>query len=269
MRCLLRNRHGSSIYRTGTTWRAVLQRQLLSATTLYLITYALICALAVARHPLWCTLLVRGARFFRRAAGRLRRVLPKNWDLPLPLLCAHQLFDVIVQHELLQNVIQSITRNGIALLLTASLGVITLYVFSVAGFLLFPQHFGEDRCTSVFACTVTTAYLGSVGPQPRWSAAAEGAASRRGCAWIMSGRWGVTCSLRSGGGIGDVLEAVAMHEPGHLARFLYDTAFYYLMIVLLMNLLFGIIIDTFADLREEKSSTCIWPYPHWSLGCIF
>ena len=93
--------------------------------------------------------------------------------MSLPLLCVHQLFDVIVQHELLQNVIQSITRNGMALLLTASLGVITLYVFSVAGFLLFPQHFGEDRCTSVFTCTVTTAYLGSVGRQFRWSVAVE------------------------------------------------------------------------------------------------
>jgi len=85
--------------------------------------------------------------------------------------------------------------------------------------------------------------------------------------WIRSGLWGR--SLRSGGGIGDVLEAVAMHEPGHLARFLYDTAFYYLMIVLLMNLLFGIIIDTFADLREEKSSTCSWPYFQWSLALRF
>ena len=41
----------------------------------------------------------------------------------------------------------------------------------------------------------------------------------------------------------------------HLARFVYDTAFFYLVIVLLMNLLFGIIIDTFADLRTEKAGT--------------
>ena len=59
--------------------------------------------------------------------------------------------------------------------------------------------------------------------------------------------------LRSGGGIGDVLRPIEFGEAGHTARFLYDTAFYYLIIVLLMNLLFGIIIDTFADLRTEKA----------------
>ena len=52
-----------------------------------------------------------------------------------------------------------------------------------------------------------------------------------------------------------MLRSSELGEADHLARFVYDTAFFYLVIVLLMNLLFGIIIDTFADLRTEKAGT--------------
>jgi hypothetical protein len=83
----------------------------------------------------------------------------------------------------------------------------------------------------------------------------EGGATDKVCVCVC------VCRLRSGGGIGDVLRPVALGAPEHAARFVYDTAFYYLIIVLLMNLLFGIIIDTFADLRTEKAgpSCQCWP----------
>jgi inositol 1,4,5-triphosphate receptor type 1 len=58
--------------------------------------------------------------------------------------------------------------------------------------------------------------------------------------------------LRSGGGIGDVLRPTAPADANHSARVVFDMAFFFLMIVINMNLILGIIIDTFADLRKEK-----------------
>ena len=73
-----------------------------------------------------------------------------------------QLFDVIVRDELLQNVIRSMTRNGRALLMTAALGLILIYTFSVGGFVFFPSHFEPGTCTSLLTCTATAVYRGSV-----------------------------------------------------------------------------------------------------------
>lgn len=58
--------------------------------------------------------------------------------------------------------------------------------------------------------------------------------------------------LRNGGGIGDVLRAPSKTESLYTVRVLYDLIFYFVIIVILLNLIFGVIIDTFADLRSEK-----------------
>ena len=58
--------------------------------------------------------------------------------------------------------------------------------------------------------------------------------------------------LRNGGGIGDVLRPPSMHEPFFLPRVLYDMLFFFILIIIVLNLIFGVIIDTFADLRAEK-----------------
>ena len=62
----------------------------------------------------------------------------------------------------------------------------------------------------------------------------------------------VNYGLRSGGGIGDVLRQTSQTEALHGWRVLYDMTFFFLMIVINMNLILGIIIDTFADLRKDK-----------------
>ncbi|MCP9265766.1 Inositol 1,4,5-trisphosphate receptor type 1 [Dirofilaria immitis] len=61
--------------------------------------------------------------------------------------------------------------------------------------------------------------------------------------------WG----LRNGGGIGDVLRNVAPHEESFLSRIVYDLTFFIVIIVIVLNLVFGVIIDTFGDLRAERN----------------
>lgn len=41
-------------------------------------------------------------------------------------------------------------------------------------------------------------------------------------------------------------------EPLFIPRVVYDMLFYFVVIVIILNLIFGVIIDTFADLRSEK-----------------
>lgn len=43
-----------------------------------------------------------------------------------------------------------------------------------------------------------------------------------------------------------------MQEPLFPARVVYDLLFYFIVIIIVLNLIFGVIIDTFADLRSEK-----------------
>lgn len=45
---------------------------------------------------------------------------------------------------------------------------------------------------------------------------------------------------------------VAPQEPMFPARVVYDLLFFFIVIIIVLNLIFGVIIDTFADLRSEK-----------------
>ena len=55
--------------------------------------------------------------------------------------------------------------------------------------------------------------------------------------------------LRNGGGIGDVLRQPSSKDPLFMVRVLYDILFFFIVIIIVLNLIFGVIIDTFADLR--------------------
>ena len=60
--------------------------------------------------------------------------------------------------------------------------------------------------------------------------------------------------LRNGGGIGDVLRRPSLKENMFVGRVIYDLLFFFVVIIIVLNLIFGVIIDTFADLRSEKQN---------------
>lgn len=60
--------------------------------------------------------------------------------------------------------------------------------------------------------------------------------------------------LRNGGGIGDVLRRPSLKENMFVGRVVYDLLFFFIVIIIVLNLIFGVIIDTFADLRSEKQN---------------
>ncbi|KAK5895238.1 hypothetical protein CesoFtcFv8_011850 [Champsocephalus esox] len=178
------------------------------------------------------------------------------------------LFDLIYREETLFNVIKSVTRNGRSILLTALLALILVYLFSIVGFLCLKDDFimevdpllhlaapqqneaSQDFVKSCSAdgvsCTTETEALTVAETE-------EGPTSERACdTLLMCIVTVLNHGLRNGGGVGDVLRKPSKNEPLFPARVVFDLLFYFIVIIIVLNLIFGVIIDTFADLRSEK-----------------
>ncbi|KAI0988877.1 hypothetical protein GJ496_001544 [Pomphorhynchus laevis] len=158
-------------------------------------------------------------------------------------MCVHEFFysllllDVVHREDTLWNVIQCVIRNAKSVILTALLAVIIIYLFAICGYIFLKDDFildvspkgqteivssddsvSERVCDSLITCIVTTLNKG----------------------------------LRNGGGIGDVLREPSIKEPLFYFRVVYDLMFFFIVIIVTLNLIFGVIIDNFADIREEK-----------------
>uniref|UniRef100_A0A3Q3KDU2 Inositol 1,4,5-trisphosphate receptor n=1 Tax=Monopterus albus TaxID=43700 RepID=A0A3Q3KDU2_MONAL len=161
------------------------------------------------------------------------------------------LFDLIYREETLFNVIKSVTRNGRSILLTALLALILVYLFSIVGFLclfrvevapLLPIAAGDF--TSLIKHPPKTGQSNFLCEEP---------SSERACdTLLMCIVTVLNHGLRNGGGVGDVLRKPSKNEPLFPARVVYDLLFFFIVIIIVLNLIFGVIIDTFADLRSEK-----------------
>ncbi len=63
--------------------------------------------------------------------------------------------------------------------------------------------------------------------------------------------------IRSGGGgIGDVLPKISYNQNTSMyyGKFVYSTLFYIIVVSIVANMFLGIIVDTFADLRDKNDS---------------
>ncbi|ORY28919.1 hypothetical protein BCR33DRAFT_724882 [Rhizoclosmatium globosum] len=144
------------------------------------------------------------------------------FGLEYPSLYALHLLDFMYRDEVLQGVIASVTMNWSSLSKTVILGVIIIYIYSVIGFVYFRHAFDEKEglhCHSLFSCFLTVLSYG----------------------------------LRSGGGIGELLQVPVNEEREYYgARILLDLSFFLIVIVFLLNVVFGIIFDTFGQLREDR-----------------
>eukprot|EP00388_Colpodella_angusta_P012999 GDKJ01032753.1.p1 GENE.GDKJ01032753.1~~GDKJ01032753.1.p1 ORF type:complete len:855 (+),score=97.81 GDKJ01032753.1:385-2565(+) len=135
------------------------------------------------------------------------------------LFFAFHLLGTINKSSVLKNVVVAVTQNGRSLLLTGLLGCMFVYLFTIVAFVGFRDHFEDSACESLAACVLHI----------------------------------LTTGLRQGGGIGDQMTKVNNSDPNYMSRVVFDFLFWAFMIVIFLNILFGIIIDTFAELRDEKS----------------
>ncbi|KAK9721473.1 hypothetical protein K7432_003395 [Basidiobolus ranarum] len=139
------------------------------------------------------------------------------------MLYSIHLLDFIYRDQILQGVIASVTVNINSLTKTVLLGVIIIYVYSVVGFVYFRHSFDSEQglyCDTLLDCFVTVLAYG----------------------------------IRAGGGLGDVLQAPVHGDNSYAYRIILDLSFFLIVIIFLLNVIFGIIFDTFGSLRDERSS---------------
>ncbi|KAF4532554.1 hypothetical protein B566_EDAN008478 [Ephemera danica] len=187
------------------------------------------------------------------------------------------MFDVVYREETLLNVIRSVTRNGRSIILTAVLALILVYMFSIIGYMFFKDDFlvnvDEDVVPAGYVEMVTNAtgscsadqncsssestlhYSQQANAAPADLVTVSGEVRERACdSLVMCIVTTLNQGLRNGGGIGDILRARSNKEPLYVARVVYDLLFFFIVIIIVLNLIFGVIIDTFADLRSEKQN---------------
>ncbi|XP_051043111.1 inositol 1,4,5-trisphosphate receptor type 3 isoform X2 [Phodopus roborovskii] len=182
------------------------------------------------------------------------------------------LFDLIYREETLFNVIKSVTRNGRSILLTALLALILVYLFSIVGFLFLKDDFilevdrlpgnhsrastlGMPHGTATFVGTCSGDKIDCVSEVsvPEIPEDEEPDSTERACdTLLMCIVTVMNHGLRNGGGVGDILRKPSKDESLFPARVVYDLLFFFIVIIIVLNLIFGVIIDTFADLRSEK-----------------
>lgn len=114
--------------------------------------------------------------------------------------------------------------------MTTIFGLIVIYIYALFAYYYVSETFynssigltgGENMCTSVWKCVLT---IFSLGP-------------------------------RSSGSIGDMLIRQSYNEDNRgrfYTRLIYDITIFLIINVVFMNIIFGIIIDTFAVLRDEN-----------------
>ncbi|KAI8393697.1 uncharacterized protein BYT42DRAFT_609468 [Radiomyces spectabilis] len=139
-----------------------------------------------------------------------------------PGFYAVHLLDFVFRDRILQGVIASITLNVSSISRTALLGIIVVYIHSVVAYMYFRSEFDASKglyCDSLSECFVTVLSHG----------------------------------VRSGGGIGDILEPDEQVQPRGW-RTIFEMSFYLIVVVFLLNAIFGIIFDTFGHLRDERSA---------------
>jgi len=139
-----------------------------------------------------------------------------------PQVFAFHMLDIPITNQTVQNVMKAVTLNGRSILWTALLVVIIVYIYSVIGFFAFNDMYGSDglECDNMYLCLITTLNYG----------------------------------VRSGGGIGDVLDPALFGRQNYFPRLVFDLSFFIIVIIILLNIVFGIILDTFGELREKKNN---------------
>jgi inositol 1,4,5-triphosphate receptor type 3 len=142
--------------------------------------------------------------------------------LKYPIANSLLLYDILIKNPTSRDVLMAVVIPIKQLMATVVLGVFTIYFFALV---IYENFQGDLPLASL-----------------------EAGYTRRRCETLLACfQFTLGEGLRNGGGVGDVLLGDKMGP-----RFIVDFVFFLLVIIILLNIIFGIIIDTFSELREEK-----------------
>ncbi|CAD8151578.1 unnamed protein product [Paramecium octaurelia] len=143
-----------------------------------------------------------------------------------PYIYAILLLDIVKRSEDLQNIIRSITSNGRNLAIFSFLGLIGLLIYAIIAFSNFESMFDDE--SGVYGQTFILAVTSTI-----------------------------NFGLRNGGGIGESLTKYpdAYDDPTlYWGRYFFDFTFFIIFNILFIQIIFGIILDTFGELRDERQA---------------
>lgn len=176
--------------------------------------------------------------------ARNPRVLYFLWQILIAVLgsyvnklyFAFHLLDVINRYQDLNNVLRSIVYPARVLGLTVLLYLVVVYVFSIIGFYFFREDYNPSadlteaqregrepyQCQRLFQCFLISFDQG----------------------------------FKNNGGLGGYLKAHTLGVSAYsYARLAFDQLYNVILLIMLLNIVFGVIIDTFASLRTGDTNT--------------
>eukprot|EP00937_MAST-01D_sp_MAST-1D-sp2_P000696 g696.t1 len=145
-----------------------------------------------------------------------------------PFFFSPQLMEAVKVSPTLGAVVEAVTKSGLQLALATILALFVLYMFASAAFFFMPEHLRSEEDHYIFsnkrrARSISETFLDFV-------------------------------HLAIVEGQGSLTERDAQNREGAFAaRFLFDVLFFITFIVLLLNMIFGIIVDKFGQLRDEQA----------------
>lgn len=153
------------------------------------------------------------------------------------LYFAFHLLDVVNRYQELSNVLRSIVRPAKVLGLTVLLYLVIVYVFAIIGFYFFRADYNPS-------VTLSRDQLNGRAPYQ---------CQRLFQCFLIS----LDQGFKSNGGLGGYLRSnVPGDSPRSYARLAFDLLYNSVLIIMLLNIVFGVIIDTFASLRTaDKEKT--------------
>ena len=139
-----------------------------------------------------------------------------------PLIYSILLLDLVKRNATLINILKSISLNYMQILLTLLFGLFIEFAYATIYLLAFSDYFNTGNkfyCTSLSVCFFTLLDSGT----------------------------------RAGGGVGDILNPYLEFDVRTVFRLITDVSYFIIVIIVLLNIIFGIIIDTFAELRDQRN----------------
>ena len=144
-----------------------------------------------------------------------------------PIFSAMLIADIAVQSDAIGQVIKAVLTNWRQFLWTLFLLIMFALIYTFIGFYMLQDEFkdnsGHALCQDALGCFLAVINLG----------------------------------LRSGGGIADAIQLQSYNPESpqdYFWRVIFSLAFFITMITILLNLIFGMIIDAFGDLRDTKTA---------------
>ncbi|OQV16829.1 Ryanodine receptor [Hypsibius exemplaris] len=172
------------------------------------------------RYPIWKAGAILGDKAFQYNLFYTLFSLAGNYN---QFFFALHLLDIVTSSKSLTTILQSVTHNGKQLLLTVMMMVILVWLYTVLAFNFFRGFYVQEeegekdpKCHNMLTCFIFHLYNG----------------------------------VRNGGGIGDAISEPD-GDPLEYYRIVFDIAFFFSIIVILLAIVQGLIIDAFGELRGQ------------------